>query len=151
WSAYRCATANYDPNFAPCQGQTVLTDGSGNVIMNEDVPPRPVLIKYPGAFGSARTPFAVGKSSGIKVLETKPFIRAAKTQVPIHATPFDPGSPAENPHVTLVPWRPKGSGAGFPIAINGSQEKFINTHELDFSGTTISLNVNYEYPIDPKT
>ena len=151
WTGYQCAAQNFGANDANCEGQQVLTDAQGNVIYNEDVPPTPVLTKYPGAFASARTPFTMGKPSKMKILEVKQYIRAAKVQMPLHQNPFDFGSMELPPRVSLIPYIPKGNGAGFPIALNGSQNKFINTHELDFSGTTISLNVNLQYPPNMRT
>ena len=151
WTGYKCATENFGANDVECEGQQVLTDAIGNVLYNEDVPPKPALTKYPGAFAGGRTPFAMGLPSKMKILEVKPFIRAAKVSLPIHQNPFDHTSMDLAPHVALIPYIPKGNGAGFPIAVNGSQDKFINTYELDFSGTTISLNVNFQYPPNPQT
>jgi hypothetical protein len=161
WSGYKCATQNLGDHDADCcdklckadprtfPPQEVFTDAVGNVILDEDK--NPILTKYPGAFVGKQTPFAIGLPTSVKILDTHPFIRAAKVSVPIHADPFNPASQELAPHETLVPWIPKGNGAGFYIAVNGSQDRFVNTHELDFSGTTVSLNMNFLYPNDPVT
>jgi len=154
WTAYQCATANFGANDAQCKAATdktpqrVFEDSTGVLV---DDSGQPVLKNYPGAFVNKLTPFAIAEPTDITITKTIPFIRSAHVQVPLHVDPFDPSSTALPPHETLVPWLPKGSGAGFYVAVNGSQDKFINTHELDFSGTTISLNMNFIYPPDPIT
>src|SRR5262249_40045412 len=112
---------------------------------------RPVLEPYAGAFAGAATPFRVGSTSKIKVLETYPFLENAKVEIPIHVNPFDLTPQALAPIVTMIPWAPKQAGIGFQVSINGQQDKFVSTHQLDFSGTTISANVDFEYVTDPST
>jgi hypothetical protein len=51
----------------------------------------------------------------------------------------------------LVPWAPKQPGIGFPIALNGSIDKFITSAQLDLSGTTITANIDYDIHIDQTT
>jgi hypothetical protein len=51
----------------------------------------------------------------------------------------------------LIPWAPKQPGIGFPVALTGTLDKFIETSQIDFSGTTISANIDYDVVIDPTT
>ena len=47
-----------------------------------------------------------------------------------------------------MPWIPSQPGNGFEIPINSQRSQFIQTGSLDFSGVTITMNVDY-IPVDP--
>ena len=61
----------------------------------------------------------------------------------MHQDPYDTSSKLLAPVRKLIPWLPEGAGVGFPIAINGSQDKWIKTFQMDFSGVTVSANIDY--------
>jgi hypothetical protein len=143
--AYYCAT-HLDPN--GCDQQRPPLDRAGNVLVDDAG--RPILQRYPGAFGEHATAFALGPT-GIKVKQTFPALQQALVTVPTTTDPYDPQSGAGTPIETLVPWVPKQPGVGFPLALTGTLDKFIETSQLDFSGTTISANVDYGPEIDPAT
>jgi hypothetical protein len=146
-TAYYCAT-NLDP--AGCGKQQPPLDNSGNVLLAEDG--RPLLARYPGAIGSAVTPLSLGQTH-MKVVQTMTNIQSALVSIPTYTNPYDPTSGANTPISTLIPWAPKQPGVGFPIALTGTLDKFVETAQLDFSGTTISANVDYALwtnPVDMK-
>lgn len=142
-SAYYCAT-NLDPD--NCDKQLAPNDGRGHLLLNEDG--RPLLAPYPGAFG--QTAFALGPTK-VKVQTTYPNIQQAKIIIPLHADPYDPKSKGLASASYLVPWTPKQPGIGFPLALSGTLDKFIQTAQLDLSGTTITANIDYDSVIDPQT
>lgn len=144
-SAYYCGTHD-DP--ANCDGQRPPLDGNGDV--RKDLLGRPILAPYKGAFANQATPFTLGNTH-FKVAQTFPNIQSAMIDISLTKDPYDPKSPEVPGISVLVPWSPKQPGIGFPIAINGSLEKFITTYDADFSGTTISANVDYDDVLDPNT
>jgi hypothetical protein len=145
FSAYYCAT-HMDPG--NCQGQYPPLDAQGKLEIGDNGLPR--LARYKGAIGGARTPFALGPTP-IKITQLYPNIQQAMISLPLHTNPYDPTSPAAAPLQTLIPWTPKQPGIGFPIALTGTLDKFIETAQLDFSGNTITANVDYDAVIDPVT
>jgi hypothetical protein len=150
YSAYQCATTTDPVVHTACGGQLVPPDAKGN----------PRLLRYPGAFAGGATPFALGPTP-IKITATFPDLQQATVSIPISTPPYgwsngsgtwgNVGSTAGTPIAPLIPWTPKQSGVGFPIPVTGTLNKFIETANLDFSGTTISANVDYDFVIDPAT
>jgi len=116
-------------------GKTLLDDNGS-----------PLFTAYAGAFGNSSI-FHLGntKASPISVNSTFPAIEQAM----IGYDPNMTGSPTAQQITFLVPWLPKQPGVGFPIAVSGTIDKFVETSQLDFSGTTISANVDYDF-LDPK-
>ena len=145
FSAYYCAT-HLDPK--SCQGQYPPTDANGNLQLDDNGLPR--LARYKGAIGNAATPFALGPTP-IKVLQTYQSIQSAMISLPLYADPYNAKSTPLAPMQVLVPWAPKQPGVGFPLALTGTLDKFIETAQLDFSGTTITANIDYDVVIDPVT
>jgi hypothetical protein len=167
YTAYYCAT-HLDPG--PCGGDQppLLPAGQTNpdgTTLQEDETGRPILAPYEGAFGTNMTAFTLGGGSnpsspvtvaltmsGPKHDGTYPDIQEAMVDVPLHVNPYDATSapPSGGPAVTevLVPWLPKQPGVGFPVAIDGQRDRFIETYQLDFSGTQISANVDYDFLVD---
>jgi hypothetical protein len=147
YSAYYCAT-NFDPQ--NCNGQIPPLDQNGNVLLDENG--LPLLYRYQAAFAGASTAFTLGQSpQPIKVVQTFDDIQQATVSVPLYSTYYDPTSALLAPLTTLIPWTPKQPGIGFPIALTGTLDKFIETSNLDFSGTTITASVDYDVAIDPMT
>jgi hypothetical protein len=144
-SAYWCAT-HMAPN--ECDNQVPPLDDYGNMELDDNGDP--VLAPYPGAFAGKATRFTLGPTA-IKVTQTYPNIQSAMVHIPLQEDPYDHTSKALAPLDILIPWVPKQPGVGFPVAITGTLDKFINTAQLDFSGTTISANVDYDVAIDPQT
>jgi len=73
-------------------------------------------------------------------------------EIPLHVNPYDltsappaTGAPAVQ---VLVPWAPKQPGVGFPVSLDGMRDRFIETYQLDFTGTQITANVDYDFQID---
>jgi hypothetical protein len=44
----------------------------------------------------------------------------------------------------LVPYVPMGASVGFPVTVDGSRDKFYNTFNVDFTGETLSANLDYD-------
>ncbi len=146
-SAYYCATT-YDP--ASCQGQTPPLDANGNMLLNDAG--GALLSRYEAAFAGNGTAFTLGQApQPVNITATFDDIQQATVSVPIYSPYFNPG--AKNPKIatTLVPWTPKQPGIGFPVALTGTLDKFIETSNVDFSGTTLSASVDYDTAIDPNT
>lgn len=148
-TAYQCAT---DPNNIDCatHGQVPPLDAFGNPELNSLG--QPLLSDYPFAFMTG-SDFTLGVSpSPVTVKQTFNDIQQAQVHVPIHKNPGDYNSALDPAHKTdvdlLVPWAPKQPGIGFPVAISGTRDKFIETSQLDFSGTTLTANVDYDL-VDP--
>jgi hypothetical protein len=143
-TAYYCAT-NLDPQ--NCDGQYPPLDAHGALELDESGV-RPRLARYQGAFGS--TAFTLGNTP-IKITKTFADIQSAQITMPRWSNPYDPSSSALSDLTILIPWLPKQPGVGFPVALTGTLDKFIETAQLDFSGTTISANVDYDTATDPST
>jgi hypothetical protein len=154
-SPYYCATNNDPTN---CDGQLPPLDANGNLQLNSVGQPR--LARYKGAFAGQATAFTLGDTA-IKVTMTYDTIQQAMVNIPIYGDPYawtndgqgtiaNSSTPAA-PLSILVPWAPLQPGIGFPVALSGTLDKFIETSQLDFSGTTISANVDYNPAVDPST
>ena len=69
--------------------------------------------------------------------------------IKFHQDPYDVTSAyATAPSQQLVPWLPQQAGVGFPIALTGTSDKFVETATLDFSGTTLTADVDYTVKSD---
>lgn len=154
-SAYYCATT-IDP--ANCDNQLPPLDAQGNLQVNAVGGPR--LARYPGAFAGAQTPFSLyvpsanqnnNSNTVMKVTQTFGDIQQAMVSIPLTKNPYDPNSMSLPPMSVLIPWTPKQPGSGFPVALTGTLDKFVETSNLDFSGTTITASVDYDCAIDNKT
>ncbi len=154
-TAYHCATVK-DPvtcTITPAGGGTPTTylpplDAQGNVLVDELG--RPLLAPYRGAFGTSRTAWTLG-TTPITILYTKPEIESAFMKIPLHKDPYDQTSDPPSGAAALkilVPWLPKQPGVGFPVALTGTRDKFIETYQLDLSGNTVIANINYDIKLD---
>jgi hypothetical protein len=129
-----------DDNFDPELGQDGL----------------PILTPYLDFAFDNGTDFFLGKTqsgggSPISVTKLYPNLQSATIHLPIHSNPADYLSALDGNHPgvdLLVPWLTKQPGVGFPIALSGTRDKFVETYQLDFSGTTLSANVDYDF-VDP--
>ncbi len=142
-SAYYCAT-HVDPK--GCGGQVGPTDAAGKLIVDERG--KGILERYHGAFST--TPFTLGNTK-VTIKKTYDTIQSAMVSVPLTKNPYDSTSESLPAMELLVPWVPKQPGIGFPVAVNGSHDKFVTTGQLDLSGTTITANIDYDIQIDPTT
>ena len=107
----------------------------------------PILMPYPGAWGT--TFLTVGTvSKGLKTEQTNLNFEQAVVDTPIYANPYDTGSQLMSTLVKTIPYLPKGANVGFPIAIDGLHNNFLETFNMDFSGVTISANVDYDNAVD---
>jgi hypothetical protein len=112
---------------------------------------------YPGAFAGAQTAFTLG-STPIKLVKTFDTLQEAQVMIPLFTDPYGwgpdamgnlaNGSQMLTSLTTLIPWAPKQPGVGFPIPLTGTLNKFVETAQLDFSGTTISANLDYDVATD---
>ncbi len=163
YTAYYCAT-NIDTQHCGTDRPPLNPDGT--VTLNDDGVP--LLAPYEGAFGKSATAFTLGggqtPSVGVPVNLVKgqgtspakdgtfPDIQEALVSVPLHVNPYDQTSappPQGNPAINvLVPWAPKQPDVGFPVALDGMRDRFIQTYQLDFSGIQISANVDYDFVLD---
>ena len=139
--AWYCATkvpTDADcPNGAPTDASgALLVDGLG----------RPLFTNYRGIFSP--TQWAIGGQ--IPINKVMPDIASALVDVPNYANPYDQTS-ANTPLTTIVPHFPYAPGNGFEIPINAERSQFIQTGALDFSGVTITMNVDYLPNYDAKT
>lgn len=145
------ATAEKDAHFCATHEDDECKEAGGplnsppkvkGVMMLDDYG-QPLLTNYKGAFGE--TVFTIG-TSHMKVIETLPLIRSAKVEVPSYPNPYDPfavGLAAAPKLVTLTDWHPKSPDNGIRIPINGQRDRFIPSASIDFTGTSISLNIDY--------
>jgi hypothetical protein len=149
-SAWQCATDTVGKYASECGGQLVPLNADGTAR----------LLRYPGAFAGSATSFALGPTP-LKITATFSDIQQATVSIPISTPPYgwnngsgswaNPGSTPGTGITPLIPWTPQQSGIGFPIPLTGTLNKFIETAQLDFSGTTISAVVDYTPVIDPTT
>jgi hypothetical protein len=144
-SGYYCATHIDRDN---CDGMLPPLDANGQLEKDENGVP--LLQPYQPSFDGAASVFALGKTP-VKILQLYPTIQSAMVEIPIHTDPFNLGSRTLPAVDFLVPWLPKQPGVGFPVALSGTLDKFIETAQLDFSGTTISANIDYDFVYDPMT
>ena len=120
-----------------CGGVYAPTDTAGANLLDGNG--QPILTAYPGAFST--TPFTIG-ASPLKLLDIRLFDLAAKVELPNQADPYDNTSTA-TPYQVLVPWTGVRPGIGFPIPISGTRDRWISTDQLDFSGITTTILVDY--------
>ncbi len=125
----------------------------------------PILKPYEGAFGTAQTAWTLGYPSGstklftpVQVTATFNDTQQATIVVPLHVNPYDLSSAAPTINGTqvstltkLVPWAPKQPGIGFPVAVDGTRDFFVETYQLDLTGTTITANIDYDFTVDTST
>ena len=168
YTAFYCATHD-EPD--KCGGQTaplvgappnqtvrMVPDGHGGM--------QPYLQAYEGAFSGNATAFTIGggtgmssavavsvvKGSGDTGTGTFQNIQEIFVQVPLHQNPYDltsgPPPGGGSPLVqALVPWAPEQPGVGFPVALDGQREQFIETSQMDFSGEQITARVDWRYQL----
>jgi hypothetical protein len=146
-SAYYCAT-HADPR--ACDGQTCPLDLVTKACATDDVG-RALLSPYPGAFASTVFSLSLATPSPVTIETTDDAIASAMIRVPLFADPYDQGSAPRDPMEKIVGWTPKAPGVGFPIALNGSVDKFVTTSRLDLFGSTTSLSIDYDLHVDPTT
>jgi hypothetical protein len=135
-SAWYCAT--HGTPTAPAGDCTngPPADDDGNMLVDGEG--RPLFTNYQGIWTG--TAFTIG--STIPITTTLPYIASAIIALPNYANPYDLTT-TNNPITTIVPWLPSQPGNGFDIPINGQRTQFIQTGGLDFSGVTITTNVDY--------
>jgi hypothetical protein len=151
YGSYACAT-NTDPKNKACGGVVGPTDAQGNPLLDDNG--NPMLTKYAGAFGQSNFTLppngAPAITSPIQIGNIQTDLGQANVGVPQWANPFNMISEA-NPITmvnALIPYAPKGASVGFPISVDGTRDKFVNTYNVDFSGVSVSANVDYDYVYD---
>ncbi len=112
------------------------TDSSGNMLV--DGQGRPLFTNYHGVFTG--TAFSIGQTLGIT--QTLPLVQGAIVSVPSYANPYDLTSHS-TPLSVFLPHVFDNPSNGFEIPINAQRSQFIQTGSLDFSGVTITTNVDY--------
>jgi hypothetical protein len=125
---------------APANPNGPPTDANGNVLV--DGQGRPLFTNYQGVFFGS--PYTIGNT--LTITSTNPYIASAMVALQNTPNPYAPVDPKANPNTplnTLVPWLPSAPTNGFEIPINAQRSQFIQTGSLDFSGVTITTNVDY--------
>jgi hypothetical protein len=125
WYCY----THVDPNCGGAAPPPGLVDGQG----------RPLFTNYHGIWA----PTAFGKGQPLTITQTLPFIQSALITLPNYANPYDITSATTPLTNTIVPWIPQQPTNGFEIPINGQRTQFVQTASLDFSGVTITTNIDY--------
>jgi hypothetical protein len=149
-----CPNEDVNPNCAAGYGPLdnngcLLRDGARCAVGDGRCVPGlgdPILMPYPGAWG--QTTFAVGQVSKIKTDAVDLNFEQAVVETPVYTNPYDVGSQPMSPIVKTIPYRPKGANIGFPIAVDGQHNSFIETYNLDYSGVTISASVDYDIALN---
>jgi hypothetical protein len=144
-TAYYCATNVDDECDSGPPTVSTMKDAKGNPSLDLDDNGKPILTNYKGAFGE--TPFTIG-TSHIKLVDTLADFKSAKIAVPLYDTPYDASgtnTSAAGPQlrITLPDWRPLAPGSGFRIPVNAQRDKFIPAAQVDLSGQTVSLAIDY--------
>ncbi len=117
------------PNGAPKDSQgNMLVDGQG----------RPLFTNYHGIFTG--TAFSIGQS--LPITQTLPNVQGALVALPNYANPYDLTT-KNTPLSVFVPHVFSQPQNGFEIPINAQRSQFIQTGSLDFSGVTITTNIDY--------
>jgi len=145
-SAYYCATTNDPANCFDVNGGSMAppTDALGKPLL--DAKGQPYFSLYRGAFPDSPTVFHAG-SKALTIEQEDIDVGAAKVAIPNYADPYDLTSQA-TPYEVLVPWFPKRAVTGFNLPLSGTRDKFIQTAQLDFSGITTTILVDYDYVRD---
>jgi hypothetical protein len=155
-------------------GKTCITDadcapsGAGTCIVAVDQFGQPMLAPYEGAFLNNATAFTLGGGASPSVAVpitqvygkgdtaamdgTYPDIQQVMIQIPLHQNPYDmtsapPNGGAPSAQV-LTDWNPKQPGIGFPVALTGTRDRFIETYQMDLSGDQVTANVDYDFQLD---
>ncbi|MGO8998918.1 MAG: hypothetical protein ACLQVI_36800 [Polyangiaceae bacterium] len=166
---YFCAThASSDPNAAGCTGgpggqaSWFAPLNSDNATMVRRANGKPLLEGYcsawqPNPFSlqtNAITPSALvpsapsanplGIAAGIQIVKTFPDEGEALVSLPTFPNPYneDP-SLNKSPTLVMVPWLPQQEGVGYPVATNGTQDVFVQTAQLDFTGQVITPTMDF--------
>jgi len=111
-------------------------DSSGKMLV--DGLGRPLFTNYHGVFTG--TAFSIGSS--IPITQVLTDVAGAIAAVPNYANPYDLTS-ANTPISVFIPHVPSQPGNGFEIPVNAQRSQFIQTGSLDFSGVTITTNIDY--------
>jgi hypothetical protein len=121
-----------------------ITDAAGNPLV--DGQGRPLFTNYHGVFTG--TAFSIGNT--LPFQQTLPYAMGALVNLPSYANPYDLTS-TNTPISVFVPHQVSQPGEGFEIPINAQRSQFIQTGSLDFSGVTITTNIDYIPVHDPMT
>ena len=143
--AFYCCTT---PNDADCTAAhaTPPTDSSGNMLV--DGQGRPLFTNYQGVWTG--TAFSIGSTLPITGLNTP--IASAYVAVPSYSNgPYKTTGATNTPVNTIVPYVPYSATNGLEIPINAQRTQFIETGSLDFSGVTITTNVDFLPQFDSTT
>jgi hypothetical protein len=129
---------------------------------------QPMLAPYEGAFLDNATAFTLGggASPSVAVPITQVYgtgdnpamdgtfldIQQVYVQIPLHQNPYDmtsaPPSGGAPSIQVLTDYEPKQPGVGFPVALTGTHDRFIETYQADFSGSQVTANVDYDFQLD---
>ncbi|MBI5536228.1 MAG: hypothetical protein HY898_26130 [Deltaproteobacteria bacterium] len=155
--AYQCATinkgapgVNWDEEVKLCDGQTPPMNPKDPTDIERDEDGMPILYHYKGAFVGNATAFALRTSSPMKVDKIQENIASANFTMPVYENPYSSKTTLST-LTKMVPFEPKQPGIGFNIPVNGQLDRFLSTYHCDLSGRTISLQLAWDWTLDPVT
>ena len=148
YGTYKCAIGG---NPKTCGNALGPADDQGHPLTDDNG--RPFLTAYQGAFGKtifnlpAQGAPSLPSALSVPTATTSTISGEAMVLLPQWTNPFDPTSakPGDPMISAFIPYAPKGAGVGFPVAVDGSRDKFVNTYSVDFSGISVSANVDYDF------
>jgi hypothetical protein len=143
--AHYCASTLIDGKPDPACPSGPPRDSKKGTYLLDDYG-QPLLTNYRGAFTG--TVFSIG-SEYMTMVEELPYIKSAKIKVPFFADPYAPGGASPNgaaaqEPVVLVDWRPMTPADGIRIPVNAQRDKFIPSATVNFSGSSLTLNLDYK-------
>ncbi|HEY2902048.1 MAG TPA: hypothetical protein VGL59_15815 [Polyangia bacterium] len=157
YGAYPCAINDpLNPNPA-CGDVFGPADAMGNLLLDDNG--NPLLSKYKSAFGKSNFYIpglgAPAPTSPLQIPQSMVETNIAQVVVqvpqwtdPYNVSPTMAGTTPPPMISVLLPYAPIGAGVGFPVSIDGTRDKMVNTYNVDFSGVSVSANVDYDYKYD---
>jgi hypothetical protein len=85
-----------------------------------------------------------GTAAGIEIVKTLPDEGEALVSLPTFSNPYAPDATTNtNPTLVMVPWLPFQDGVGYPVSTSGSEDVFVETAQLDFTGQVVTPTMDF--------